>query len=439
MSVFTRVARARLAWISLAVLIVSAIAGCTLKSGGYSTSSPPKMRFFNGSIEIAAVDVTVGSVLSAPALGYELMTTYLPESAGVQPINVTFAGSDIVVAQASQDFEKDDRFTYILYGRINAAQQLILRDNVDLPGGGAYKLRLINVATESGPLDLYVTSPGGVIDPNASPNIANIALGVASDYVQPNAGDVQIILTQAGSKTPIYTSTTITMSERNAYAVVAYNRGNPNLVNAAVLTMDTLGSGQLVNSVQGQTRLVNAVVGPPAINMLVDNTTAIGGVPYGQASAYQFAAAGTHTVSVEATTAPGAALTSSSILFNSGGSNTILSFGPSTSVVDVPLTDVNLLPQTAGNARVRVVNANAAGLNVQTFISGNLAVGAVTPGGPSLYFELAAGSYPFSFVDAATSTSILDVPNVVLEAGHTYTVYLIGPSGQFTSLQTTDR
>ena len=439
MSVSFRAVRARLAWVSLAALIVAIVAGCTTKSGGYSTSSPPKIRFFNASIEQSAVDVTVGTVLEAAPLGFSGSTTYRTTQTGAQPIVVTVSGSSTVVTQTTQDFENDNRFTYILYGRSNAAQSIILQDNVELPGGGAYKLRLINVAPDAGPLDLYVTSPGAVIDPNATPNISNIAPGTASDYVVPNAGDVQVVLTKAGTKTPVYTSSQITLSERNAYAVIAYDNGNPNLVNASVFTMDTLGSGQVVNSVQSQTRLVNAVVGPPALNMLIDGTTAIGGVPYAQASAFQPAVAGSHTVSVESTTAPGAALATGTVLFGGGGSNTIVSFGAAGSVLNVPLLDVNLPPLTATNARLRVVNANSSALNVQTYINGNLAVGALTPGGPSLYFDFAPGTYLFSFVNAATSQSVLDVPAVTLQVGHTYTIYLIGQTGQFTSLQTTDR
>jgi hypothetical protein len=439
MSVFPRAARARLAWISLALLIVAAIAGCTLKSGGYSTSSPPKLRFFNAAMEIGAVDISVGGILEASVLAFEGATTYRSVPLGSQPVVTNVALTSTVVTQTSQDFEKDERFTYILYGRPNSPQTVILQDNVELPGGGAYKIRLINVANESGPLDLYITSPGAVIDPNATANIANIAFGAASDYVVPNSGDVQLVLTATGTKTPIYTSGTITLSERNAYGLIAYNNGNPNLVSAAVITMDTLGSGQLVSSVQGQIRLVDAVTGPPAINMVVDGTTAIGGIPYAQASPYQPAVAGTHTVSIEATTAPGASLNSNSIIFTPGGSNTILAYGPSTSVLQVPMTDINLLPQTAGNARLRIVNANSSSLNVQTFINGNLAVGAEAPGQPSLYFEFPAGTYLFSFVNAADSSLMLDVPNVVLEANRTYTIYVMGATGAFTSLQTTDR
>ena len=50
-----------------------------------------------------------------------------------------------------------------------------------------------------------------------------------------------------------------------------------------------------------------------------------------------------------------------------------------------------------------------------------------------------AQTYTFGFVDATSNTDVLDVPGIVLAAGHTYTIYLIGPSGQFSTAITQDR
>ena len=77
--------------------------------------------------------------------------------------------------------------------------------------------------------------------------------------------------------------------------------------------------------------------------------------------------------------------------------------------------------------------------SITTFVNGSLVVGALAPGNSSVFFELPAQTYTFGFVDATTSADLLDVPGVVLAAGHTYTIYLIGPAGQLGSLVTQDR
>ena len=438
MSVSFRASRARLSWISLAVVVVAAVAGCTLKSGGYNTTSPPKIRVLNAAIDIGTVDVTLGSVLSVPILGYEQFSTYRTTGTGPQLVRLTSTGTSTVVSDTTQDFENGDRFSYVLYGRPNAPATILVRDNVDLPGGGNFKVRFLNAATEMGPLDLYVTAPGATLDASVSPTISGIALGTASDFVEPNAGNVEVRITPAGSKTVLYDSGQITLSERNAYSIVAYSRGDTKLVNAAIFTMDTLGSGQLINSTLSEVRLVNAVPGVGPINMLIDGTTSIGSIAYAQASPYQPGPSGARTIGLEATSAPGTPLVTGTLQLAPGGANTIVGFGPAGAVVAGGLVDINFLPLVAGNARVRVVNANSAGLAVNTFLNGSVVVGTLAPGAPSVYFELPPQTATFSFVDAAASTPLIDVP-VTLAAGHTYTIFLIGPAGQFTTLVTQDR
>jgi len=438
MFVSPRAPRARLAWLSIAVALVAAIAGCTLSSGGYNTTSPPKIRVFNGAIDIGTVDVTLGGVFSVPVLGYEQFSTYRTTSTGAQTVTITQTGTTNVVTQTTQDFQNGDRFSYILYGRPSAPSTILVRDNVELPGGGSFKVRFINAATEMGPLDLYVTAPDAALDAT-SPSIGGVVLGGVSDFIEPNAGDVQVRITPAGSKTVLYDSGKIGLSERNAYSVVAYSRGDPKLVNAGILTMDTLGSGQLINSTVGEIRLVNGVTGVGPINMLVDGAASIGSIAYGFASPYQPGTAGSHTIVLEPTSAPGSALVTGTLQLAPGGATTIVGFGATGSVVAVSLADINFMPMVAGNARVRVLNANSAGKSVTTFVNGSLVVGALSPGNSSVYFELPAQTYTFGFVDATTSTDVLDVPGVVLAAGHTYTIYLLGPAAQFSSLITQDR
>ena len=257
MFVRTGAPRARLAWLTLAILIVSAIAGCTLKSGGYNTTSPPKIRFFNAGIDIGSIDVTIGTIQTIQLQNYETFAVYRTAQTGTQPIVVSQSGATTTLLQSSADFENGTKLSYIVYGRPAAPAAVLVSDNVDLPGGGKYKLRLVNTATEMGPLDVYVTQLAADLA-TASPTISGVALGTSSDFVELDAGSVEVRITPQGSKTVLYDSGQITLSERNAYSLVAYSRGDPALVNVGLFTLDTLGSGALLPSTLGQLRLVNA-------------------------------------------------------------------------------------------------------------------------------------------------------------------------------------
>lgn len=432
-----RAPRARLAWLSVAVLLIATIAGCTLKSGGYNTVSPPKIRFFNSAIDIGSVAITLGSVPLTAGLNYETFTGYATAQTGQQPITVSLAGQTTTFLETSQDFSNGDRFSYVLYGRATSPAAILVSDVVDLPGGGNVKFRLINVATEQGPLDFYVTNPGADIAQSA-PTISNVALGTASAFVEVESGSRELRITPSGSKTVLFDSGQMTVSDRNAYSIVAYARGDPNLVNVGLLTMDTLGSGSLLPSLLADLRLVNATPATPVVDMLIDGSVHIGSIAYGFGSSYQPELGGTHTVSYQPTGQPGTTLITGSLTFPPGGNSTAVLFGTAGAQLSFVLQDINFLPVTPTNARIRVVNVSSDTTSFVTLINGSLAVGALGPASPSLYFELPAATYTVAFADPTTSATLLQ-DSLTVAAGHTYTVFVMGTAGALRDLVTQDR
>jgi hypothetical protein len=428
---------ARTAWLALATVLLAMVAGCNLKSGGYNTTSPPKVRFFNASPDLGTVDATIGTVPAVGLLGYETFSTYRTASTGTQPISVTLSGTTTQVLQTTQTFENGQRFSYIVFGRTGAPRDLLLSDSVELPGGGNVKLRLVNATLEQPLIDVYVTNPGQDLA-TVSPTITGIASGSASDFIERNSGSSEIRVTPSGSKTVLYDSGQVTLSDRNAYSLVAYDRGNPGQVNVGLLTNDTLGSGALLNSIVADTRFLNAAPGVAAANATVDQTT-ITGVAYDTVSAYQPVPSGVRNASFAATANPGTPIISGTVLQAAGGASTIVFFGAAGAQQGFALQDLNLLPVTPGNARMRVVNLGSGAGSVSTLVNGALTVGALDPGQPSLYFELPPAAYTFTFAEPTSLAPLLTVPAVTVGADHTYTLFLVGPPGQLTFLLTQDR
>ena len=430
--------RARLQWLGVAIVALAVLVGCTAESGGYNTTSPPKIRFFNAAFDIGAIDVDVGTVQTITGLNYEQFATYHSASLGNQPVTILQTGTTTPLVSSSVNFDNGQRWTHILYGRPNAPQTLVLADNVELSGGGKYKVRLVNAATEAGPVDAYVTAPGAPID-TATPTISGVALGGVSDFLELDAGSVEVRIVPSGTKTVLYDSGQITLSERNAYSLVAYSRGDPALVNVGLLTHDTLGSGSLQNSAVGKVRVINAVPAVPSLNVASDGTALVSGVAYATATPYTVTSAGAHTVTAQAAGAPNVDILTGGVTFPPGGDATFLVFGTPGALVGVTLSDANFLPMTAGNARLRVVNGGTGLGSASTYINGALAVGTLPNGATSLYFELAPATYAVSFVDVASSGIILNIPAVTLAANHTYTLVLVGTPTAPTYVLTQDR
>jgi hypothetical protein len=437
MPVSVRAPRARLAWLSLAFLVVAAIAGCTLESGGYNTVSPPKIRFFNAGMDIGSVDVTIGSIPLTAGLNYEVATTYATAQTGTQQITINLSGTTTPLVQTTQSFSDGDRFSYILYGRLTSPQVILMSDAEDLPGGGKTKIRLANAVTEQGPLDLYITDPNADLT-NASPTISNVALGSTSAFIEVDSGSRELRVTPTGSKTVMWDTGQVNLADRNAYTIAAYSRGDPRLVNVALLVNDTLGSSALQANTAADLRLVNASAATPLVDMLVDGNVHIGNIAYGGASNYQPDVGGTHNVTFQPSGQSSTPVLTGTLTFPPGGATTAVLVGAAGAQQSYVLQDINFLPITPTNARVRVVNVLSDTGIFETFVNGTLAVGTLGPGLPSLYFELPAASYAFAFVDPTTSATLLQ-DNVSVAAGHTYTVFLLGSSGAIRDLVTLDR
>jgi len=93
------------------------------------------------------------------------------------------------------------------------------------------------------------------------------------------------------------------------------------------------------------------------------------------------------------------------------------------------LTDNNL-PSAVDHARVRFVNASPDLASMDVYVNFVRLFSAVASNSASPYAELAADTtgtaYEFDFNVAGTTTPALMLPNVLIAAGKTYTVYVVG-------------
>jgi hypothetical protein len=78
-------------------------------------------------------------------------------------------------------------------------------------------------------VDIYVTEPGADLEA-ATPALANVPFGAASDYLEAPAGDYQVRVTAAGSKIAVIDSGMLTLAAgqvRTAIAVDSPGGGAP--------------------------------------------------------------------------------------------------------------------------------------------------------------------------------------------------------------------
>ena len=422
---------ARLFWSPTAVVLLLVpllLSGCNLKSGGFVISKPAHLRFVNTLVDGGAITVNLND--SGPivtGLPFEGITSYIDVNSGNQEIEIVANGTSSIY-DVTFLYIDDASYTFLIYGTSASPVVQLVADTVtNTPGDGVFVLRAINGAYANGGLDVYVTTPGVPLD-NQSPNFSGLAYGSQTLFTTINAGTYQVRLTVPNSKQVIYDAGTLTFATQQSYELVAYTKGSATLLNAALLTLDDVGTGSIVNSTLAQFKLVHAGPGTGPINGFINGAIALANIPYQSASSYEPLAAGTPTVTVETVATPGAAIATAQPTFGPATDSSIVLTGTPGATSAVVLSDMNL-PGTAGSARVRFVNVAPGVGPVDVYVNFAQRVPNIPTNATSGYIEFAENTYNVTFNVAGTTTLLLNLPAVAVTAGRTYTLYLVGTPG----------
>jgi hypothetical protein len=421
-----------LALIALPVIL----AGCNVKSGGFIISLPVHVRVFNALVDGGQVAVTVGDQTVANGLPFEGITTYQDVDSGNQEVKITVGGGASTIVDTTTLLIDDSKYTYMIYGTSAAPTAQLVPDAAVMPNSGEFLLIVPNAAFGSAGFDVYVTAPGVPLE-SMSPNLSNIQYTSNTNFATFTAGSYEVRATLPNSKQVIYDSGTLTFSERTPYYLVLYTKGSSTLLNGALLAQDTAGTGSIVNNTIAQFKVVHAAPGTAPINAQVDGNPAFSSIPYQNASSYLPVPSGSHTVTFETVTAPGALIASAQPTLAAATDTSIVVTGLPGAQTAVVLSDLNL-PGTAGTARVRFVNVapNLGPVDVRVNFAAK--VTSLQKNAASAYVEFVEDTYTIDFVVAGTATTLLSLPAVALTAARTYTLYLVGTSGQLAGVLTRD-
>jgi len=375
---------------------------------------------------------------------FEQVTPYIEVDPGTRELKVSADGGQTNIIDVSVTLVKAVDYTLVIYGPVEAvAQSLIVDTSTLVPNGGTFDLRVLNVANGIAGIDVYLTPPGADLSLTA-PWLTNVALGASVSIFVPVTVDSnsELRVTISGSKEVIYDAEVGTFADKSLAEVVVFGKGSAKLVNAAVLLIDSNGTGQVFDSTLAEFKVLNGTSLGAPLNVFVDGTLVLANVPFGGVSNYQKVAAGTRVITVQSAATPGATLLTVVATLEPATDTSIAVSGPAGALRSLVLTDNNL-PSAAGRARVRFVNASPDLAAMDVYVNFSKTFSNVASNTASPYSELVADpfagtAYEFDFNLAGTSTPLLKLPGVLLAAGKTYTVYVVGSAAAPQGVVSTD-
>jgi hypothetical protein len=160
---------------------------------------------------------------------YLTASAYLDAPAGERNLKVNAAGTTTTVIDADVSLADGTDYTVIASGLAAAIEPIVLEDDNAAPAAGNVKVRAIHGAPSAPAVDIYVTAPGADLTAE-TPALGGVEFGDVADYIEAPAGDYQVRVTLAGTKTVVIDSGSLTLASgqvRTAIAVDAAGGGGP--------------------------------------------------------------------------------------------------------------------------------------------------------------------------------------------------------------------
>ncbi len=430
--------------VALACFCASILTSCNTGKGVTDeTSQHAALRIINLIFNASGpINVTLDGNTIVSGLAFEGQTSYREIGIGIKTIKPTVTGTAAnAVSSTVANFLGATNYTYVAFGPAGNTAGILLNDSAIDPGAGNFSFRVLNGAIGSGALDIYVTPPGARLDV-ATPAISGVVAGSTSPFVALPAGNVQIRITRTNSKDIIFDSLPQTIAERAQIEAVIYARGSGKLVNLALLNLDNSGSGSILNNLLAQFKVINGSSVASPLNVFVNHNLVLSNIPYTGASSYQRTAAGTVTLTVEATATPGATLLTLTPNLSPATDSSIVLTGPAGALQSLLLTDNNL-PPAATRARVRFVNSSTDVAAIDVFVNFSKQVASLAMNTASSGIEYDADptlgtSYEIDFNVSGSTLTSLSLPAVILTGGKSYSIYLVGPRAALSAVVTQD-
>lgn len=211
---------------TLAALVL-ATAACS--DDNNSPSSNAQVRVVHGSPDAPAVEVLVDNNTVLDSVAYLDASGYLTVPSGTRNVKVNVYGTTTTVINANVAVAKDEAYTVIATNTVAAIEPLVLTDDLTAPAAGNIKLRLVHGAPSVDLVDIYITAPGADIS-GLSPNLSDVGFKQNSGYLEVAAGDYQVRITPAGTKTVAIDTGALTLAAgqiRTAIAVETVGGGAP--------------------------------------------------------------------------------------------------------------------------------------------------------------------------------------------------------------------
>ncbi len=405
-------------WLAVFLAALALLSGCHKSSSNNSTN----MRSVNAVADAEPLDVLVNDNVVTSALALGATSGFSSFNSGSQEVKIRSSTAGSILSDKSISFPGDSANTLLIYGHRAAIQNQILADDTLTIDSGQLRVRLVNLAPDAGPVDMYLAAPIA-----SSPVIiGGAAYGTVAGSAEVAPGSLTITFTTAGTQDILFQSSPQTFTAGLYYTILVVPTQGGKQVNAVILTQGLSGSGVYLQNPVSRMKAVNDITDSTTVNFKVDNVPVLLALPFGGNSSYVNTLSGQHNLQVEASNVPGTNIATLSTNLLAARDYTILATGTLASASITAILDNNTLP-AAGFANLRFVNGLNGGGNADFLVNFAVQASAVPFQTASTYYSLTPSTtYTITATTPGGVNVLATLSNVEIDAGGVYSAYLVG-------------
>lgn len=410
-------------WLAtLAAAVV--LGGC---GGNSEDSGTAAVRLLNAGPGYAAMDLYVDDSKVNAAVAAGAQGSYASvEASEVLSTVLTSAGSSTALSTTSRTFTKGVSYTLVAYGWQGALKTALVQEDVEAADSGKAKLTVMNLASDAGAVDVYLTGTDESLD-DATAVASSVAGGSSVGAVSHTAGTFRLRVTGADNKSDLRLDVSGLTLGSTQVATLMLTPGSGGVLVHGLLSVQK-GALTTLNNTQARARVVASVTGNARVGATVAGTTLSAGLTSPGIGSYtSFSGSSSAPVGV---TVNGSAVTVANQNLPAGGDYTLLVWGTASAPQVTVVADDNRLPTVTSNAKLRVLHA-VNGLDVGLTLSADFSALAsnVALGSASSYSSVTASSAMRLEVSSPlSSTPLYQLTDAVIAAKGLYTVFMLGDS-----------
>jgi Domain of unknown function (DUF4397) len=405
------------------------------------------LRAIHLSPDAPAVDVLLNDKRVVRKLSFRQDSSFVQTLSGTRTVKVTPADNTAsAVITAEVNLPANKVISVIALNNLANIEPAVIVDDGKAPTMGNSKLRVLHASAGVPAVDVYLTAPTAALPATATiPALAYKSSVPASGEaaLQVPAGEYRVRLTLAGKTDVVYDSGAFKIKPRENLVVAAIPpKANPGADSPAqpspvdLLVVRTRGPNSLLKS-QGSTmppatdtmtvttslRALHASPQAPAVDLLVDGTSTVSALSFGNFSERAKVAEGMRAVKINVAGTSTTVL-SATITITKDTAYTAVAYDTPASLKALVLKD-EVKPVFAGaRGYIRIVNLISDVQGTPTFAGSSTGGGAFGTAAP--YGENSPGSKSVSVSYTTASGLGQAAVGFNLEQGNYYTVYAIG-------------